>query len=63
VTGTHVVGFAFKPGSRVKLKALDLPATVSGCMVESAGLQYRIVWWSDGTRKCEWLHDFEVLPL
>jgi hypothetical protein len=29
-------------------------------MVEADGKQYRVVYWNDGQRKCEWVHDFEI---
>ena len=57
---SHVVTFAHKPGDSVRLIGLDQPATVTACLVETDGTQYRVVWWWEGTRRCEWLHSFEI---
>lgn len=59
---THVVAFAYKPGTTMRLKALSLPATVVSCMTNQDGHQYQIVWYYDGVRRCEWVHEFEIAP-
>jgi hypothetical protein len=55
------VEFAHKPGDSVRLKSLNLLGTVISCLISAEGKQYQIVWYWDGTRRCEWLHGFEVL--
>lgn len=61
MTESCVVGFIYKPGMAVRLKALDIPATVTGCLINGDGLQYQVVWYWDGTRRCEWVHGFELI--
>jgi hypothetical protein len=58
----NTVAFAYRIGDSVKLRALNLPGTVIGCMKASDGLQYLVVWYWDGVRRAEWLHSFEVSP-
>ena len=54
------VGFDFAIGQSVKVKALDLPAQVIGLMVSESGQKFRIVYWSDGSRKTEWVFAWEI---
>jgi hypothetical protein len=56
------VFFDYRPGGTVQLLGLKIPGTVTGCLVDSDGLQYRVVWWWDGLRHSEWLFDFEIAP-
>jgi hypothetical protein len=55
-----VVDFAHAIGAKVLLLEINRPAIVTACMVEADGKQYRVVYWNDGQRKCEWVHDFEI---
>lgn len=54
------VEFTFSIGDTVKLKDLALTGTVTGLLHEQHGQQYRVAWWSNGERRCEWLHPFEI---
>jgi hypothetical protein len=54
------VTFVHKPGDTVQLAALKIPGVVTGCLVDSDGCQYRVVWWWDGTRRSEWLYGYEL---
>jgi len=54
------IEFAFAVGDPILILGPNYPGQVTGCMVDSTGLQYRIVWWKDGERKCEWLYAFEL---
>lgn len=57
---SHTVEFAYKPGDKVQLIALKLPGNITGVLADSDGVQYRVVWWWDGTRRSEWLNPFEI---
>lgn len=52
--------FAHVPGDTVTLKGLKITGTVTACMVGIDGKQYQVVYWWEGTRRCEWLHAFEI---
>jgi hypothetical protein len=56
------VTFTYRPADTVHLIGLNIPGTVTGCLVDSDGLQYRVVWWWDGLRHCEWLQAYELGP-
>jgi hypothetical protein len=57
---TSTVKFAFAVGARVKIRETAHPGQVTGCMADSSGEQYRVVWWNNGERRCEWLYAFEL---
>lgn len=56
------VVFSYGAGDKVRLLGLNLPGTVLAALIDSEGLQYRVVWWWDGQRRSEWLHEFEIAP-
>lgn len=56
----RVVSFAYAVGDRVRVRETQHPGQVTGCMADNTGEQYRVVWWSNGERKCEWLYAFEI---
>lgn len=56
----HVQSFVHMVGDTVRIISIGLPGTVTALMYENAGYQYRVVWWSDNQRRCEWLFDFEI---
>ncbi len=47
-------------GARVKIRAVDLYGYVSGVLLDTEGLQYRVIYWTDGVRKHEWFYMFEL---
>jgi len=49
----------FKPGSKVTIGG-DIAATVKQVCLQSDGVTYEIVWWSERTRNTQWFADFEV---
>ena len=60
---TKTVTFQYSAGAPVLLTDLERPATVTGMMVDSdGGLMYRVLWWGEGQRHCEWLYDYEIKP-
>ena len=54
------VEFDFHLQQRVTILALDLPGIVTACLIGPDGKEYRVVYWSDGSRKSEWLLPFEL---
>lgn len=56
----QVVEFDYSVGDRVMLIEIDRPGVVTSLIRDNDGLQYRIVWWDNGSRKSEWLHSFEI---
>lgn len=59
-TNSYTVAFDHKPGDTVKITALGLQGVVIALMKDSEGLAYRVVYWSEGTRKTEWLFGWEI---
>lgn len=57
---TAAVDFEHEIEGQVKVKALGLPGTVIAQMRDSEGLAYRVVYWSEGSRKTEWLFGWEI---
>lgn len=49
-------------GDEVKVKALKEPAHVIAVMWDECGVSYKVVYWIEGSRKCEWLFDWELTP-
>lgn len=54
------VPYAHNIGDTVKVKALDLKGQVCALMSDAEGLSYRVIYWSDGTRKAEWMFGWEI---
>jgi hypothetical protein len=52
--------FAVSIGSRVAIRGAETEGTVTAIMLENDGMQYRVVYWHDGVRRCEWLYGFEL---
>ena len=50
---------AFTVGSPV-IVGSDIPGLVTGILVDSDGLQYKVAWWAGSERKSEWLTAAEV---
>jgi hypothetical protein len=38
----------------------DIPGLVTGILIDSDGLQYKVAWWAGSERKSEWLTAAEV---
>jgi hypothetical protein len=49
-------------GQRVRIKDADLRGLVTGILLDSDGVQYRVVYWVDGVRRAEWLYPSEIEP-
>jgi hypothetical protein len=45
---------------RVAIRGAETEGTVTAIMLENDGMQYRVVYWHDGVRRCEWLYGFEL---
>lgn len=48
-------------GDQVQVKALKEPANVISVMWDECGVSYKVVYWIEGTRKCEWLFEWELV--
>lgn len=48
----------------VKIRALDEDegsrALITGVLLDGEGLTYRVVYWNQGVRRCEWVHPEEI---
>ncbi len=56
----HAVYFDHCIGATVKVLALELTGRVSGMMLDECGPSYRVVYWSDGSRRSEWMYGWEI---
>lgn len=54
------IDIAYSIGDQVQVKALKEAAHVISVMLDECGLSYKVVYWIEGTRKCEWLFDWEL---
>lgn len=54
------MSFVVAIGDKVHIKGAEQDGTVTAVMMESDGMQYRIVYWYEGVRRCEWLYGFEL---
>lgn len=54
------VQFEYSIGDRVRIKAIDMIGQVDAMSQDVAGLQYRVVYWNDGTRHSTWMNDWEL---
>lgn len=59
----HTVEFPCKIGDEVRVRDVpDLKGRVVGLCKQVHGITLRVVWWQDGRRHDEWMHDWEVQP-
>lgn len=58
--GAVKIEFAYAIGSTIILEAIERPGIVTGLLKDENGRQYRVAYWADGVRRCEWVHDFEI---
>lgn len=56
------IEIAYSIGDKVSVSALKEPAHVISVMLDECGLSYKVVYWMDGSRKCEWLFAWELTP-
>lgn len=56
---------AFELWQQVEVKVCDGYArgTITGILLDSEGVQYRVVYWLDDTRRHEWMFSFEIESL
>lgn len=54
--------FNYELQQRVRIKAPDLHGIITGILLDSDGIQYRVVYWCDGVRRGEWLYPMEIEP-
>lgn len=57
----HTVEFPCKIGDEVRVRDVpDLKGRVVGLCQRVWGTTIAVIWWQDGRRHEEWLHDWEV---
>lgn len=56
------ITFGYSIGQSVCITAIGLRGNVIALMMDSEGVAYRVVYWSDATRKAEWLFAWEISP-
>lgn len=47
-------------GDVVRIVAIQTQGRIDAVLVDSAGLQIRVVYWNDGSRHSVWLYEWEV---
>lgn len=50
----------FKPGTQVKLGSIHGVVNQVSITGKSLHVEYEVVWWNEGQRVIQWLHDHEV---
>lgn len=60
---TETIPFAFALHEKVIVIAIDRPARVDAQTNEQRGLMYRVIYWSEGSRKTEWVFGDELRTL
>jgi hypothetical protein len=60
ITPSSLDSGTVKLGSRVVVNGTSIKATVTGILLENCGLQYRICYWSENSRRIEWVFANEV---
>ncbi len=57
-----MIGTKFKLFQGVNIKALDDGGRgfIDAIMVDSSGIQVRVIYWHNGERKAVWMHEHEV---
>jgi len=58
------VEFAYNIEDRVHIADYpDILGRVVGMCIRVWGITYAVVWWNEGRRHEEWLHDWELSPV
>lgn len=59
----NTVVFPCKIGDEVRVRDVpELKGRVVGLCKQVHGITLRVVWWQDGRRNDEWMHDWELQP-
>lgn len=54
-------GFVFDIGGQVRVRlAGDIIVQVAAQLRDERGKSYKVIWWQDGHRHCEWLLEWEL---
>lgn len=56
----NTVHFDYKIGDEVTILAIDLTGRVDACMQNEFGFSYRVVYWAESVRRCEWMFAWEI---
>lgn len=57
----HDIRFEFDVGDLVRVRqARDIEARVAAYLRDERGVSYKVIWWQDGHRHCEWLLGWEL---
>ena len=54
------IKFKFNIKDNVLLVAIDQPGRILAMMVDSVGQAYQVVYWHDGTRRTDWVREWEI---
>jgi len=60
--GKVTVKFNFDIHDAVKLVDINIDGYIDSLIKDVNGLQYRVVYWNDGTRKSTWVYEREIKP-
>ena len=54
------VDFKHNIGDEVIITDIDRPGRIESLCQDICGKQYRVVYWHDGQRRSEWMHEWEI---
>lgn len=55
-----IIEFDYSIGEKVKVKDIDRTGTVTSLTKDMDGTMYRVAYWVNGQRYCEWMYHFEL---
>jgi hypothetical protein len=54
------VEFEYAIGSTVRLKKMEIEATVAAVKLDNDGPMFYVIYWWEGTRKTDWVFPWEL---
>lgn len=54
------VEFKYDVAESVYIKAIEMRGTIDALCLDVNGIQYRVIYWFNGTRSATWLYDWEI---
>lgn len=61
MTEVQKIAAPFELWNTVRIKCLENGrGMITGILMDNDGIQYRIVYWHDGQRRCEWMFAQEI---
>jgi hypothetical protein len=57
------IEFRYGPLDRVLVKEVNRPGVVDAVCMDIQGQMFKVVYWYDGERRAEYMHDWELEPI